>query len=182
MWDSAGLERYRALIPSYVRGASIIFIIYDVSSKDTFNNLSTWINFIKQVNTDNSMMILCGNKTDLERRITTQEGKNLANKEQMMFFEVSAKNGENVNKMMYSCIAELPFFEQFQIDNKEQLIKELEGGNNKKEQNSIYDIVKEQKEENEKPQELNVNGQVPNQNTERPGVIVVKRKKKKGCC
>ena len=178
MWDSAGLERYRALIPSYVRGASIIFIIYDVSSKDTFNNLSTWINFIKQVNTDNSMMILCGNKTDLERRITTQEGKNLANKEQMMFFEVSAKNGENVNKMMYSCIAELPFFEQFQIDNKEQLIKELEGGNNKKEQNSIYDIVKEQKEENEKPQELNVNGQVPNQNTESPGVIVVKRKKK----
>jgi GTPase SAR1 family protein len=182
MWDSAGLERYRALIPSYVRGASIIFIIYDVSSKDTFNNLSTWINFIKQVNTDNSMMILCGNKTDLERRITTQEGKNLANKEQMKFFEVSAKNGENVNKMMYSCIAELPFFEQFQIDNKEQLIKELEGGNNKKEQNSIYDIVKEQKEENEKPQELNVNGQVPNQNTESPGVIVVKRKKKKGCC
>ena len=182
MWDSAGLERYRALIPSYVRGASIIFIIYDVSSKDTFNNLSTWINFIKQVNTDNSMMILCGNKTDLERRVTTQEGKNLANKEQMMFFEVSAKNGENVNKMMYSCIAELPFFEQFQIDNKEQLIKELEWGNNKKEQNSIYDIVKEQKEENEKPQELNVNGQVPNQNTESPGVIVVKRKKKKGCC
>lgn len=182
MWDSAGLERYRALIPSYVRGASIIFIIYDVSSQDTFNNLSTWINFIKQVNTDNSMMILCGNKTDLERRVTTQEGKNLANKEQMMFFEVSAKNGENVNKMMFSCIAELPFFEQFQIENKEQLIKELEGGNNKKEQNSIYDIVKDTKNENEKPADLNVNGQVPNQNTESPGVIVIKRKKKQGCC
>ena len=182
MWDSAGLERYRALIPSYVRGASIIFIIYDVSSKDSFNNLSTWINFIKQVNTDNSMMILCGNKIDLERRVTTQEGKNLANKEQMMFFEVSAKNGENINKMMYTCIAELPFFEQFQIQNKEQLIKELEGGNNKKEQNSIYDIVKEQKTENEKPADLNINGQIPNQNTESPGVIVVKRQKKKGCC
>ena len=182
MWDSAGLERYRALIPSYVRGASIIFIIYDVSSKDSFNNLNTWINFIKQVNTDNSMMILCGNKTDLERRVTTQEGKNLANKEQMMFFEVSAKNGENVNKMMFTCIAELPFFEQFQIQNKEQLIKDLEGGNNKKEQNSIYDIVKEQTKENEKPAELNVNGQIPNQNTESPGVIVIKRKKKKGCC
>ena len=180
MWDSAGLERYRALIPSYVRGASIIFIIYDVSTKETFNNLGTWITFIKQVNTDNSMIILCGNKTDLERRVTTQEGKDLANKEQMLFFEVSAKNGENVNKMMYSCIAELPFFEQFQYDNKEQLIKELEGGNNKKEQNSIYDIVKEQK--NEKPNDLNVNGQVQQQNTENPGVIVIKRKKKKTCC
>ena len=180
MWDSAGLERYRALIPSYVRGASIIFIIYDISSTETFNNLSTWINFIKQVNTDNSMIVLCGNKTDLQRKVTTQEGKNLANKEQMMFFEVSAKNGENINKMMYSCIAELPFFEQFQIDNKEQLIKELEGGNNKKEQNSIYDIVKDTN--NEKPADLNVNGNVPNQNTESPGVIVIRRKKKSACC
>ena len=82
--------------------------------------------------------------------------------------------------MMYSCIAELPFFEQFQIDNKEQLIKELEGRNNKKEQNTIYDIVKE--ENNEKPVNLNVNGNVPNQNTESPGVIVIRRKKKSGCC
>ena len=180
MWDSAGLERYRALIPSYVRGASIIFIIYDVSSKDTFNNLNTWINFIKQVNTDNSMMVLCGNKIDLERRVTTEEGKNLANKEQMLFFEVSAKNGENINKMMYSCIAELPFFEQFQFENKEQLIKELEGGNNKKEQNSIYDIVKEQKDQ--KQLDLNINGQVSDQNNETPGVIVINKKKKSGCC
>lgn len=184
MWDSAGLERYRALIPSYVRGASIIFIIYDLSSKETFNNLGTWINFIKQVNTDNSMMVLCGNKTDLERKVTTQEGKQLANGEQMLFFEVSAKNGENVNRMMYSCIAELPFFEQFQIGNKEQLIKELEGGNNKKEQNSIYDIVKDQN--NEKPAALNVKDQEQkqekNENNESPGVIVVKRRKKKSCC
>ena len=178
MWDSAGLERYRALIPSYVRGASMIFIIYDISSKDSFNNLNTWINFIKQVNTDNSMMILCGNKMDLERKVTTEEGKYIANKEQMLFFEVSAKNGFNVNKMMYSCIAELPFFEQFQIENKEKLIKELEGGNSKKEQNSIYDIVKDQK--NEKPQDLNVN--VSNQNTDSPGVIVIQRNKKKTCC
>ena len=178
MWDSAGLERYRALIPSYVRGASIIFIIYDVSSKESFNNLGTWINFIKQVNTDNSMIVLCGNKLDLERRVTTQEGKNLASKEQMMFFEASAKNGENVNKMMYSCIAELPFFEQFQFRNKDDLIKELEGGNKKMEQqNSIYDIVKDKKIENQLG--LNINGQEQKQNNEAPGVIVIKRKKKR---
>ena len=181
MWDSAGLERYRALIPSYVRGASIIFIIYDVSSKESFNNLGTWINFIKQVNTDNSMIVLCGNKTDLERRVTTQEGRNLANKEQMMFFDSFSKNGENVNKMMYSCIAELPFFEQFQFGNKEDLIRELEGGNNKKEQqNSIYDIVKDQ--QNQKQVDLNINGQDQKQSAESPGVIVIQRKKNKGCC
>ena len=182
MWDSAGLERYRALIPSYVPGASIIFIIYDISSKETYDNLGTWINFIKQVNTDNSLLVLCGNKTDLQRKITSQEGKDLANREQMMFFEASAKTGENVSRMMYSCIAELPFFEQFQIRNKEQLIKELEGGNNKKEQNSIHEIVKDQN--NDKHKDLNVKDQEQNknQNEENPGVIIIKRKKKKRCC
>ena len=89
----------------------MIFIIYDISAKESFNNLNTWINFIKEVNTDNSMMILCGNKMDLERKVTTEERKYIVNKEQMLFFEVSAKNGFNVNKIMYSCIAELPFFE-----------------------------------------------------------------------
>ena len=96
MWDSAGLEIYLALIPSYGRGASIIFIIYNIS-KETFNNLITWINFIKQVNTYNSKILLSGNKTNLPRKVTTEEGKNLDNKEQMMFFEVLAKNGENIN-------------------------------------------------------------------------------------
>ena len=97
-----------------------------------------------------------------------------------MFFEASAKNGENVNKMMYSCIAELPFFEQFQFRNKDDLIKELEGGNKKMEQqNSIYDIVKDKKIENQLG--LNINGQEQKQNNEAPGVIVIKRKKK-GCC
>ena len=178
MWDSAGLERYRALIPSYVRGASIIFILYDISSKDTFSNLENWINFIKQVNTDNSMIVLCGNKLDLDRQVTYKEGSELANKEGMKFFETSAKNGENVNRMMYSCIAELPFFEQFNID-KETLIKELENINSKKEQNSIYDIVKEKKEE--KVVGLNVNGQQQGQNVVVPGKLELK-KRKRGCC
>ena len=126
------------------------------------------------------MMVLCGNKTDLGRNVTTQEGQTLANKEQMVFFEVSAKSGENVNRMMYSCIADLPFFEQFQIGNKEQLVRELEGGN-KKQQNSIYDIVKDQK--NEKPADLTVKEQIQNQDGKEVEVVVVKRKKeKKGCC
>ena len=65
IWDSAGQERYKALIPSYVRGASIVFIVYDVTNKNTFTNVITWINFIKQVNTDASYLVLCGNKIDL---------------------------------------------------------------------------------------------------------------------
>ena len=125
IWDSAGQERYKSLIPSYVRGSSIIFIVFDVSNKNTFNNVITWINFIKQINTEESILILCGNKVDLPREVSANDGKNLAEKENMFYFEVSAKSGEGVNNMMYTCIALLPFFEQFKVDNNEILIQEL---------------------------------------------------------
>jgi len=148
MWDSAGLERYRALIPSYVRGASIIFIIYDISSIETFNNLGTWINFIKQVNTDNSILVLCGNKIDLPRQVSASDGQTLAEKENMLFFETSAKTGTGINNMMYNCISQLPFFEQYQ-DNKDSIIKELENNNSKMTEIGIYEInVDKNKNEN----------------------------------
>ena len=78
IWDSAGQERYKSLIPSYVRGSSIIFIVFDVSNKNTFNNIITWINFIKEINTEESILILCGNKVDLPREVSANDGKNLA--------------------------------------------------------------------------------------------------------
>ena len=110
IWDSAGQERYKALIPSYVRGASIIFIIYDISDLKSFSNIETWINFIKQVNTDESLLILCGNKNDLDRQVNYKDGFELAEKNGMMFFETSAKTNNNINLMMYTAIAQLPFF------------------------------------------------------------------------
>ena len=84
-----------------------------------------WINFIKQLNNDESFLVLCGNKLDLNRQVSSKEGKDLAEKEKMMFFETSAKSGIGVNDMMYSCIAKLPFFDQFKIDNKNILMQEL---------------------------------------------------------
>ena len=89
-----------------------------------------WINFIKELNNDVSLLVLCGNKLDLNRQVSTKEGKSLAEKEKMLFFETSAQSGIGVNDMMYSCIARLPFFEQFKIENKNVLIQELMKGNN----------------------------------------------------
>ena len=170
IWDSAGQERYKALIPSYVRGASIIFILYDVSNKNTFTNVITWINFIKQVNTDDSVLVLCGNKIDLVRQVSTSEGKILADKENMIFFETSAKNATGVSNMMYTCIAQLPFFEQFQVD-KESLIKDLANNNSKNTEPGIFDI--------------NVDKNVVVNNAQNSSNIVLNKKnlenEKKGC-
>lgn len=168
IWDSAGQERYKALIPSYVRGAAIIFIIYDLSDKKSFMNLETWINFIKQVNTDDSLVILAGNKNDLERQVTYNEGYELAQKNNMMFFETSAKKPSNINLMMFSAIAELPFFSQFEID-KESLIKELQKVN-----------CKNGSKVEEINNDLNVKGD-NNDNTQTTKIIIQKRKKNCDC-
>ena len=71
----------------------------------------------------------------MECCVEKQDAINLANKEGLMFFEVSAKSGENVKKMFYSIVAELPFFEEYG-SNKNKLINEL----------GIYFIIKLKKE------------------------------------
>ena len=164
IWDSAGQERYKALIPSYVRGAAIIFIIYDISDQKSFLNIETWINFIKQVNTDESLLILCGNKNDLDRQVNYKDGYELAQKNGMMFFETSAKKPTNINLMMFTAISKLPFFSQFEID-PENLIKELENVNCKN-----VKIIQEKNDDLKMKEEDG-----------KPTRIVIKRKKNCAC-
>ena len=169
MWDSAGQERYKALIPSYVRGAAIIFIVYDLSDSNSFTNLEEWINFIKQVNTDDSLLILCGNKSDKPRKIDYKDGSALAQKYGMLFFETSAKTCQNINSMMFTAISYLPFFSQFNID-KNALIEELQKLNSK-----IEEKPKEIKEVKEPIMNVQDNtGKVVQ-------AAVVVQRKKRGC-
>ena len=123
MWDSAGQEKYKGLIPSYVRNSSIVFIVYDISSKASFNNVTNWIAFIKSI--ENTTLILIGNKIDLTtREVQTKEGEAFAKKENMSFFEVSAKTNQNIKNSFYTAVADLPSFADGGV-NKENLIKEL---------------------------------------------------------
>ena len=158
IWDSAGQEKYKGLIPSYVRNSSIVFIVYDVSSKTSFNNVSNWITFIKSI--ENTTIILCGNKIDLtSREVQTSEGKQFAQKEGIAFFEVSAKTNENIKLMFYSAVADLPTFAEG-ASNKENLIKELQ------EENGVENVQEGNNPNEPKPQVdtgLNVNGQQKNE-------------------
>ena len=123
MWDTAGQEKYKGLIPSYVRNSSIVFLVYDIAVKTSFDNIPKWITFIRTM--VNTSLVLCGNKIDLNNReVKKEEGEELAKKEGIQFFEVSAKTGENIKNMFYSVVVELPTFAE-NNDNKESLIKEL---------------------------------------------------------
>lgn len=123
MWDTAGQEKYKGLIPSYVRNSSIVFLVYDISTKVSFDNIPKWINFIRTI--ENATLVLCGNKIDLpNREVKKEEAEALAQKEGITFFEVSAKTEENIKNMFYNVVAELPTFSENNA-NKENLIKEL---------------------------------------------------------
>ena len=98
MWDTAGQEKYKGLIPSYVRNSSIVFVVYDISVKASFDNIPKWITFIRTI--ENTTLVLCGNKIDLSNReVKQEEGEELAKKEGIAFFEVSAKTDENIKKI-----------------------------------------------------------------------------------
>ena len=167
LWDSAGQEKYKGLIPSYVRNSSIVFIVYDISSKASFNNVPSWITFIKSI--ENTTLILCGNKIDLTtREVEKSEGEQFAQKEGISFFEVSAKTDENIKFMFYSVIADLPTFSEG-ATNKENLIKELQ------QENGVENIVNNAQNSNapEEGKTINVDG--------KPKPVKSKKKKSCGC-
>ena len=127
LWDSAGQEKYRALIPSYIRGASIIFLIYDLNHHESFDAIDHWLGFVNQyTNKEQVKIILVGNKKDLERKVKYEEGQSLAKKEGMLFSETSAKTGEGVVEMFFSSFSLVDFFndKRGEISN-DDLIKEL---------------------------------------------------------
>lgn len=107
IWDTAGQERFRTLTSSYYRGAQGIILVYDVTRRETFTNLSeVWSKEVELYSTNQDCMkMLVGNKVDREseRTVSTEEGLALAKEFGCSFFECSAKTRENVDK----CFEEL---------------------------------------------------------------------------
>ena len=143
IWDSAGQEKYKGLIPSYVRNSSIVFIVYDISRRTSFENVQNWISFVKNI--EKTTMILCGNKTDLNREVETKEGEEVAEREGIKFFECSAKTNENIKYMFYASIAGLPTFGIIDESEKENLVKELleENGGEENQEGGNENLVKQ---------------------------------------
>ena len=100
IWDTAGQERFRNVVSTYFRGSNGILLIYDITNKDSFKNLESWLIEIEKNASENVLKILIGNKCDLEseRGITKEEGQAFANRNGMQFIETSAKMDTNVSE------------------------------------------------------------------------------------
>ena len=101
LWDTAGQERFRTITTSYYRGAHGIIIVFDITDKESFANIKTWITEIDRFASDNVCKILIGNKSDLEkqREVSIEDAKELANKYKIDYIEASAKDSTNVQQL-----------------------------------------------------------------------------------
>ena len=126
IWDTAGQERYRSLAPMYYRNASAALIVYDITKKDSFIGAKTWINELKKKSNIECLLILIGNKCDLEkyRKINKEEVNKFVEEEDIQHIEVSAKTGENINYIFENTINILIENNNEGIINNSRLIKE----------------------------------------------------------
>lgn len=100
--DTVGQEKYRSMVSSFFKNADGMFIVYDVTSQSSFDNVSYWLDQIKENNSNDIPIMLVGNKTDLIKVIQTEDGVKKANESKTDFCEVSALNGSNINNAIMS--------------------------------------------------------------------------------
>ena len=100
IWDTAGQERFKNIIASYYRGAHGILLLYDVTDRESFKNLSNWLIEIEKNANKNILKVLIGNKTDLEEKriISYNQGKEFADTYGLKYVETSAKKNLNVTE------------------------------------------------------------------------------------
>jgi len=99
IWDTAGQESFRSITRSYYRGATGALLVYDISRRDTFTHLTRWLEEARQNANPNMVIMLIGNKSDLERReVSYEEGEKFAKENDLIFMETSAKTASNVEE------------------------------------------------------------------------------------
>ncbi|CAL8303599.1 unnamed protein product [Lota lota] len=109
IWDTAGQERFRSVTHAYYRDAQALLLLYDITSKTSFDNIRAWLTEIHEYAQRDIVIMLLGNKADMagERAIKRDEGENLAREYCVPFMETSAKTGVNVELAFISVAKEL---------------------------------------------------------------------------
>ena len=156
IWDTIGQEHLRAANKIFMKGAKIALLVYDITNKESFNNLNEFYKQVCDINGRDKLIIgVVGNKNDLyeERAVEEEEGKKYAEEIKASFFETSAKDHETIENLF--------------LDICEQFIKN-DGNNKEDKQKKTYDAIK-------KLDDAPLDGSFTlKQNKKNP--------KKKGCC
>ena len=97
IWDTAGQERFRTITSAYYRGADGVMLVFDKTSRDSFDHIPDWLDEINKFS-ESSSRIIVGNKQDSSETIQVDEetGKKFAENRNMHYVETSALNGSQV--------------------------------------------------------------------------------------
>ena len=107
-------------MPLYYKGKNGILVVYDITNRQSFDDINFWLNEIKEKANKNTIILLVGNKCDLEdeRKVSFQEGKDFADNNGIKFIETSAKTNQNVDEAFEILIDEV-------IKNNKDILKKI---------------------------------------------------------
>ena len=149
LWDTAGQEKYKGMVSSYYRGANVALIVFDITSHTSFEALPVWIENYYKNGPEQKNIILIGNKKDLEesRQVTQEEAQTFSEANNMIYFETSAKEGDNIDYVFnYAAEKLLEFYK----GSSEAILKRELTPNNEKQINNFQDVRIEETTSNKK--------------------------------
>jgi Ras-related protein Rab-1A len=125
IWDTAGQDRFKTITSTYYRGIHGVIVTYDITNRVSFKKINYWIDEFKNkaIDIQNTVIFLVGNKCDQEdkRKVSFEEGKKYADDNNFVFFEVSAKENINIDKLFFQIAREMDRIGSKQIK-KESII------------------------------------------------------------
>jgi small GTP-binding protein len=123
IWDTAGQENFRSIARAYYKNSVCACIVYDITNRNSFNSIQSWIDDCVKQSPKSILFILIGNKNDLNesREVQYEEGVEFAKKRNMIFLETSAKTGNNISAIFDKSIRQI---DKNILDNKYDLSNE----------------------------------------------------------
>ncbi|CAD8058999.1 unnamed protein product [Paramecium primaurelia] len=120
IWDTAGQEKYKAILPLYYRDAKVALLVYDVNDKQSFEGVKEWFKQLQEQGPLDQIRVIIGNKCDLEQNVSDENGKELAKQYNAIYFKTSCKDNIGVQETFVQ-VGEKVF--------KEQLVEESRKSN-----------------------------------------------------
>ncbi|CAM6081577.1 unnamed protein product [Calypogeia fissa] len=129
IWDTAGQERFRAVTSAYYRGAVGALVVYDITRRSTYENVTKWLEELRMHSDASVVTMLVGNKCDLQtqRDVTVEESTELAEKESLFFIETSALDATNVSKAFETVVKEIFRIVSKKVISADTIEKEMVG-------------------------------------------------------
>lgn len=109
IWDTAGQERYRAITSAYYRSAVGAMLVYDITKKESFDNIERWLTELRQHADSNITIMIVGNKSDMShlREVTEERARQFCEDNSLSLVETSAKDNSNVEYAFQKLVTEI---------------------------------------------------------------------------